>query len=106
MDWLFLLAAGLLEIVWAVLLKLTHGFSRFWPSLLTLSAMGAGFWLLSIAVKTIPLGTDYAVWTGIGAVGTVLAGIFIFGEPATAGRLVCVTLILAGILGLKFFSQA
>lgn len=104
MNWLILFLAGLLETVWAVGLKYTEGFSRLWPSVMTLAAMAASVWLLSVAVKTLPLGTAYAVWTGIGAVGTVLVGIALFHEPVTVSRLLSVGLIVAGIIGLKLFS--
>lgn len=106
MNWLILFAAGLLETVWAVGLKYTEGFSRFWPSLFTLAAMGASVWLLSLALKSLPLGTAYAVWTGIGAVGAVLAGIILFHEPVTAPRIICIALITAGILGLQIFTPS
>lgn len=104
--WLLLLAAGLLEVVWAIGLKYTEGFSRLWPSVITIAAMVASVWLLALALKTIPVGTGYAVWTGIGAVGTAILGILLFSEPATAARLACISLIVAGILGLKLFSAA
>lgn len=104
--WLLLLAAGLLEVVWAIGLKYTEGFSRLWPSVITVSAMAASVWLLALALKTIPVGTGYAVWTGIGAVGTAILGMLLFSEPATAARLACISLIVAGILGLKMFSAA
>ncbi|MBY0266014.1 MAG: quaternary ammonium compound efflux SMR transporter SugE [Burkholderiales bacterium] len=102
--WLLLLVAGLLEVVWAIGLKYTEGFSRLWPSVITITAMAASVWLLALALKTIPVGTGYAVWTGIGAVGTAILGILLFSEPATAARLACISLIVAGILGLKLFS--
>ncbi len=102
--WLLLLVAGLLEVVWAIGLKYTEGFSRLWPSVITIAAMIASIWLLALALKTIPVGTGYAVWTGIGAVGTAVLGILLFSEPATAARLACISLIVAGILGLKLFS--
>ena len=101
MAWVLLLIAGLLEIVWAIGLKYTEGFTRVWPSLGTGAAMVASVVLLGLAMRGLPVGTAYAVWTGIGAVGTVVLGIVLFGEPATAGRLVCILLIVAGILGLK-----
>jgi quaternary ammonium compound-resistance protein SugE len=104
--WLLLLAAGLLEVVWAIGLKYTEGFSRPLPSVITVIAMIASFWLLAMALKTIPVGTGYAVWTGIGAVGTAILGIVLFSEPATAARLACIALIVAGILGLKLFSAS
>ena len=101
MAWVFLSVAGLFEIGWAIGLKYTHGFTRLTPSLLTLASMALSMLLLGLALKTLPVGTAYAVWTGIGTVGTALLGIFLFGEPATALRLVCIGLIVAGILGLK-----
>jgi quaternary ammonium compound-resistance protein SugE len=102
--WVILFIAGLCEIGWAVGLKYTDGFTRLWPTVFTGVSLVISMALLGIAVKTLPLGTAYAVWTGIGAVGTVILGIFLFKEPATVVRLVCVGLIVAGILGLKFFS--
>ncbi|MFZ6813957.1 quaternary ammonium compound efflux SMR transporter SugE [Undibacterium sp. Rencai35W] len=102
MAWLILFIAGLLEVVWAIGLKYTDNFSRLWPSIGTIAAMAASVWLLSIAMKTLPVGTAYAVWTGIGAVGTVILGIILFGDPATVTRLICMGLIIAGIAGLKF----
>jgi quaternary ammonium compound-resistance protein SugE len=93
--------AGLFEIGWAIGLKYTHGFTRLTPSLLTLASMALSMLLLGLALKTLPVGTAYAVWTGIGTVGTALLGIYLFGEPATALRLACIGLIVAGILGLK-----
>ena len=101
MPWLLLLLAGLFEVAWAIGLKYTDGFSRPLPTLLTLSAMGVSVLLLAMAVKQLPLGTAYAVWTGIGAVGTVLMGIWLFNEPATLARVLCLLLIIGGILGLK-----
>ena len=101
MAWALLVLAGLLEIVWALGLKHTEGFSRLWPSLWTLAAMAASFALLSLALKSLPVGTGYAVWVGIGAVGTAIVGIVWLGEPANAGRLVSLGLILVGIVGLK-----
>jgi quaternary ammonium compound-resistance protein SugE len=104
LAWLYLSVAGLLEIVWAVGLKYTEGFTRLWPSVITLAAMIASVWFLALALRTIPVGTGYAVWTGIGAVGTAILGIVLFAEPATAMRLVCIGLIVAGIVGLKLAS--
>lgn len=101
MDWLLLLVAGLLETVWAVGLKYTEGFTRLWPTVITLAAMAVSLGLLGLALRTLPIGTAYAVWTGIGAAGTVLTGIVLFGEPAQPLRLMCIGLILAGIVGLK-----
>ncbi|MEW7864017.1 quaternary ammonium compound efflux SMR transporter SugE [Aeromonas diversa] len=104
MPWIILLLAGLFEVAWAIGLKYTQGFTRPLPTLLTLAAMGASIALLAQAVRHLPLGTAYAVWTGIGAVGTVLLGILLFNEPANGARLVCVGLIVVGILGLKFIT--
>jgi quaternary ammonium compound-resistance protein SugE len=101
MAWFLLLIAGLLEIGWAVGLKFTAGFSRFWPSIATAAAMIVSVALLGLAMRTLPVGTAYAVWTGIGAVGTVALGIVLFNEPATALRLASVALIVLGIAGLK-----
>jgi quaternary ammonium compound-resistance protein SugE len=101
MAWTYLLIAGLFEIGWAIGLKFTEGFSRFWPSLGTILAMIVSLAFLGLALKTLPVGTAYAVWTGIGAIGTVILGIVLFAEPATALRLGCVGLILSGIIGLK-----
>jgi quaternary ammonium compound-resistance protein SugE len=101
MAWLVLVAAGLLETAWAIGLKYTEGFTRLVPSVLTLAAMVASIILLGLALKSLPLGTAYAVWTGIGAVGTALLGMALFGEPATAARLASIGLIVAGIVGLK-----
>jgi quaternary ammonium compound-resistance protein SugE len=101
MAWLVLLVAGLLEVGWAIGLKYTEGFTRLVPSVLTLVSMVGSVVLLGLALKTLPIGTAYAVWTGIGAVGTALLGIALFGEPATAARLACIGLIVAGIVGLK-----
>jgi quaternary ammonium compound-resistance protein SugE len=101
MAWLVLFLAGLFEIGWAIGLKYTEGFTRLWPSLWTVAAMAISVALLGIAVRQLPIGTAYAVWTGIGAVGTVILGIVLFGDPASAPRLICVALIIAGILGLK-----
>ena len=104
MAWLMLVVAGLLEVVWAIGLKYAQGFTRLWPSVLTLVAMAASFFLLSRSFVTIPVGTAYAAWTGIGAVGTALLGMVLFQEPATAARLACIGLIVAGIMGLKLVS--
>jgi quaternary ammonium compound-resistance protein SugE len=101
MGWLYLLLAGLSEIGWAVGLKYTHGFTRLVPSLLTAASMVVSLALLGLALKTLPLGTAYAIWTGIGTIGTVIFGIALLGEPVTALRLACVSLIVAGIIGLK-----
>jgi quaternary ammonium compound-resistance protein SugE len=101
MAWAVLFTAGLLEIGWAIGLKYTEGFTRLVPSVLTLAAMAGSVILLGVALKTLPIGTAYAVWTGIGAVGTALLGIALFGEPATALRLASIGVIVAGIVGLK-----
>jgi len=101
MSWLLLFAAGLLEVGWAVGLKYTEGFSRPLPSVLTIAAMVASVGLLGLAVKDLPIGTAYAVWTGIGTVGAVILGIMLAGEPASAARLLCIGLIVVGIAGLK-----
>ncbi|MDB5489398.1 MAG: quaternary ammonium compound-resistance protein SugE [Reyranella sp.] len=104
MAWLILLVAGLLEIGWAIGLKYTEGFTRLVPSVLTVGSMVVSIVLLSIALKTLPVGTGYAVWTGIGAVGTAILGIYLFGESTDLPRLASIGLIVAGILGLKFTS--
>ena len=104
MPWLILFIAGLFEIAWAIGLKYTEGFTRLWPSVGTVAAMVVSVALLGLAMRTLPVGTAYAVWTGIGAAGTVILGIVLFAEPATAARLFCLGLILAGILGLKLTS--
>ena len=101
MAWLVLFVAGLFEVGWAVGLKYSAGFTRFWPSVGTAAAMVISVVLLGLAMRSLPLGTAYAVWTGIGAVGTVVLGIVLFGEPATLARLLSVGLIVAGIAGLK-----
>ena len=106
MAWVLLLVAGLFEVGWAIGLKYTEGFTRPWPSVLTLVAMAASVLLLGIAMKSLPVGTAYAVWVGVGAVGTAILGMVLFGEPATAGRLVSLGLIVAGIVGLKLASTA
>lgn len=105
MNWILLAIAGLLEVGWAIGLKYTEGFTRLWPSVGTLIAMALSFFLLATAMKTLPVGTAYAVWTGIGAVGTVILGIVLFGEAATVARLLCVGMILAGIAGLKLVTK-
>ncbi|MBB3221968.1 quaternary ammonium compound efflux SMR transporter SugE [Pseudoduganella umbonata] len=105
MVWLILVAAGLFEIGWAVGLKYTEGFSRLWPSVGTLAAMAISVGLLSWALRTLPVGTAYAIWTGIGAVGTAIAGIVLFGESASAARLVCIAMIGGGIVGLKLVTS-
>ena len=104
MSWIILVIAGLFEIGWAIGLKYTQGFTRLWPTLGTVGAMVISVGLLGVAMRELPVGTAYAVWTGIGAVGTVILGIVLFGDPANAPRLVGVGLIVAGILGLKLTS--
>ncbi|MCX6839801.1 MAG: quaternary ammonium compound efflux SMR transporter SugE [Verrucomicrobia bacterium] len=106
MPWLHLIIAGLLEVAWAVALKQTEGWTRLWPSVITALLMIASFFFLSLALRSLPIGTAYAIWTGIGAVGTALIGIFVFGEPRTAARLVCIVFIVAGIVGLKLASSS
>lgn len=101
MEWVYLLIAGLFEVVWAVGLKYTEGWTQPWPSAGTVGAMIVSFWFLSLALKGLPIGTAYAVWTGIGAVGTALVGMAMFGEPRDLARLACIGLIVAGIAGLK-----
>lgn len=101
MNWLILVTAGLFEIVWAIGIKYTEGFSRFWPSVVTLAAMLVSIVLLGIAMKSLPVGTAYAVWVGVGAVGTAIFGIILFGESASALRLLSLGLIVVGIVGLK-----
>ena len=101
MAWVYLFVAGLFEIAWAIGLKYTEGFTRLAPSLFTLVSMVASVVLLGLALKALPVGTGYAVWTGIGTIGTAILGMILFAEPATAMRLVCIGLIVAGILGLK-----
>ncbi|WP_199098474.1 quaternary ammonium compound efflux SMR transporter SugE [Dyella sp. ASV21] len=106
MPWIYLTLAGLFEIVWAVGLKYTEGFSRLWPSVITVSAMTASIILLAMAVKSLPIGTAYAIWTGIGAVGAVILGMVLFGDSASPLRLACVGLVLLGMIGLKLTSGA
>jgi quaternary ammonium compound-resistance protein SugE len=103
-SWIVLIVAGAFEVGWAIGLKYTEGFTRLWPSLWTIAAMVISLALLGIALKTIPVGTGYAVWTGVGAAGTAILGIILFAEPATALRLGSIGLIVAGIVGLKLVS--
>jgi quaternary ammonium compound-resistance protein SugE len=105
MAWTLLVIAGVLEVVWAVGLKYTDGWRRLWPSVFTLAVMLIDFLILSAAMKSLPVGTAYAVWTGIGAVGTAVAGMILFGESREALRLACIGLIVAGIVGLKLVSH-
>ncbi|MGQ2901823.1 quaternary ammonium compound efflux SMR transporter SugE [Neoaquamicrobium sediminum] len=104
MAWLYLGFAGLLEIVWASFLKQSEGFTRLTPSVITLVAMAGSFWLLALAMRSLPLGTAYAIWTGIGAVGAFVVGIVVMGEAATLGRIVSVALLITGMVGLKLSS--
>ncbi|WP_330948350.1 quaternary ammonium compound efflux SMR transporter SugE [Thermomonas sp. LB-4] len=104
MNWSILILAGLFEIGWAIGLKYTEGFTRLWPTLGTLVSMAISLGLLGVAMKTLPVGTAYAVWVGVGAVGTAILGIVLLGEPANAGRMVSLALIVAGIVGLKLAS--
>lgn len=106
MAWIILVSAGLFEIGWAVGLKYSEGFTRVWPSVLTVIAMGFSIWLLAIALKQLPLGTAYSVWVGVGAIGTVALGIVLFDEPASTLRLASIALIIAGIIGLKLATPA
>lgn len=101
MAWVILIIAGLFEVGWAIGLKYTEGYTRLWPTLGTAAAMIVSLWLLGIAMKSIPVGTAYSVWVGVGVVGTVALGIVLFGEPANAARLLSVGLIVVGIVGLK-----
>lgn len=105
MAWILLILAGLFECGWAIGLKYTEGFTRLTPSLLTVAAMAISFWLLSTAMKTIPVGTAYAVWTGIGAIGVAIMGMILFGESRDVMRIVSLLLIVAGIIGLKIGSS-
>ena len=105
MVWVVQVLAGLFEIGWAVGLKYSDGFTRLWPSVATLLSLAASMGLLGLSLRTLPLGTAYAVWTGIGAVGTAVIGMVLFREPATAARIVCLTLIVTGITGLKLLAR-
>lgn len=105
MNWFVLVVAGLFEVVWAVGLKHTEGFTKLWPSVITLLAMGISFYLLSTALRTLPIGTAYAVWVGIGAVGTAIAGIVLLNEPATFLKVMSLCLVVGGIIGLKLSSS-
>ena len=105
MSWTFLFIAAVLEIVWAAGLKYTEGFTRLWPSVGVGAAMAGSMFLLALAARGLPIGTAYAVWTGIGAAGTAIAGIILFHESASALRLVCIALIVTGVLGLKFLAK-
>ena len=102
MPWLYLLIAGVLEVVWAYTMKQSHGFSKLFPSLITVTVMVASFWLLAIAMRTIPLGTAYVIWTGIGAIGAFLVGITLLAEPLNATRILAAILIIRGLVLMKF----
>ena len=102
MAWVYLFTAALFEIGWAIGLKYSQGFTKLWPSVLTIIAMGISLTFLALAVRTIPVGTGYAIWTGIGAVGTAILGILLFAEPLTAWRIISLLLIVGGVIGLKF----
>lgn len=104
MAWVVLFVAGLFEVGWAIGLKYTEGFTRLWPTVGTLVSVAVSMGLLGVALRTLPVGTGYAVWTGIGTVGTAVLGIILFREPATAARLFCIALIVAGIVGLRLVS--
>ena len=106
MAWLILIVAGLFEVTWAIGLKYTEGFTRIWPTIGTVLAMLLSVGILGLAMKSLPVGTAYGVWVGVGAVGTVILGIILLGEPANAARLVSVALIIAGIVGLKLATPA
>lgn len=101
MAWFILVVAGLFEVVWAIGLKYTEGFTRLWPTVGTVLAMIVSLWLLGLAMKSLPVGTAYAIWVGVGAVGTAILGIVLFGDPANAGRMISIGLIVAGLVGLK-----
>ena len=105
-PWAIVAIAGLMETGWALGLKYSDGFTKLWPSVVTIVLALGSFWLLSVAMKSLPVGTAYAVWTGIGAVGAAVVGVLVHGEPATVVRAVCILLIVAGIVGLKLFSGA
>ena len=106
MAWILLVLAGLFEVGWAIGLKSTEGFTRLWPSVWTVLAMVISMWLLGVAMKSLPVGTAYSIWVGVGSVGTVILGIVLLGESANAGRLISVGLIIAGIVGLKLATPA
>lgn len=106
MAWITLLVAGLFETGWAIGLKYTQGFTRLWPTVWTVASMIVSLWLLGIAMKSLPVGTAYAVWVGVGAIGTAILGILLLGEPANSGRIFSLALIVAGIVGLKLSTAA
>lgn len=104
MGWVYLIIAGLCEVVWAIGLKYTDGFSKLWPSVITVAFMIISFQFLALALRTLPVGTAYAVWTGIGAAGVAILGVIFLGEPAAPGRIASLACIIAGVIGLKYFS--
>lgn len=104
MAWVILVIAGLFETGWAIGLKYTEGFTRLWPTIWTILAMIISLWLLGIAMRSLPVGTAYSIWVGVGAVGTVVLGVVLLGEPVNSGRLISITFIIAGIIGLKLAS--
>ena len=106
MAWIILIVAGLFEVGWAIGLKYTDGFTRFWPTIWTAVSMIVSLWLLGIAMRSLPVGTAYSVWVGVGAVGTVILGVVLLGEPANPARIISVGLIVAGIIGLKLATAA
>jgi quaternary ammonium compound-resistance protein SugE len=106
MAWVLLVVAGILEIGWAIGLKYTDGFTRFWPSVWTIAAMIVSMYLLALAARTLPIGTAYAVWVGIGAAGAMVLGMVLLGEPRSLARVICVGLIVAGVVGLKLVDTA
>lgn len=106
MNWMILFFAGVFEVGWAIGLKYTDGFTRLWPTVLTIAAMAISLGMLGIAMKTLPVGTAYAVWVGVGAVGTAILGVVLLGEPINAGRMISLALIISGIIGLKLSASA
>ena len=105
MAWVYLLIAAAFEVQWAITMKYTEGFSKLWPSVLCVTGMVISIYFLALSQKTLPVGTSYAVWTGLGAVGTATLGIFLFNEPRDVARVMCIGLIVAGVLGLKMFTK-
>jgi quaternary ammonium compound-resistance protein SugE len=106
MAWMLLVVAGLLEVGWAIGLKYTQGFTRLWPSVLTIAAMAVSMYLLSVAARTLPIGTAYAVWVGIGAAGAAVLGVVLFDEAVSAGRVICLVLLVVAIIGLKVTAKS
>lgn len=106
MAWVYLIIAGLFEVVWAISMKYSHGFTRLVPSLVTIGGMLISFYFLALASKMLPIGTAYAIWTGIGAVGVVIIGIVFLNEPRSTARIICIALVVFGIIGLKLTSKA